>query len=95
MPIDILNEREFLPVNDTLSILTVFIAILIGWLIISSVQYIFQRFFLNDIMSFWAIVGIIILLMILYYSFIKATGIGIYLFPAIGINNRIENIIIN
>lgn len=78
---------ELLPTTDNLTLLTVFIVILIGWLVISTVQYIFQRFILNEIISFWGLMGMALLLMILYYSLIKATESAVYLFPMTVINN--------
>lgn len=81
---------DLLPVNDTLTLFTVFIIVVIGWLVISTIQYIFQRFILNQIMSFWALMGMALLLIILYYSLVKATQSSFYLFPLVAANERLE-----
>lgn len=87
-------QGDVKPQDDIVNIIIFTIIIMIGWLVISSVQYLFERFVLNKIVSFWGIVGMIVLLMILYYLVIKASGSGIYLFPTLatvggGVNEEI------
>lgn len=82
---------DLVPTDNGIALLKIFFVIVVGWLVISTIQYIFQTFFLEKINNFWILIFIVILLVILYYSLVKATNSGFYLFPFIAINERIEN----
>jgi hypothetical protein len=78
--------------QNGLPILEVVFIVIIGWLVISVVQHIFLKYILIKINSFWGLVGIGILLLILYLLLSYVSGAGSYFFPFVDpVNPKDDN----
>jgi len=79
---------------EPLPILLVIAIVAVGWLVIASIQYIYTIYILAKINSFWGLVGMSLLLLVLYLLFSYVSGAGVYLFPFVDpVNPQNNNLI--
>lgn len=60
--------------------------LLLGWMVISSWQYLFVKYFISHLLTFWGLLMVCILITFFYIFIVGATTSGRYFFPGISID---------